>query len=120
MSHLEKFLTPPKFLMCDSHAEPNRAFVLHTEFPRFLCEAFVDLDSDMIEDLSKQTQNEFGMPLITKEVLIDGEFEYLAIVAVMETFPPNPTKEYFEDLAMKASEAMELMAIFYENEIASY
>ena len=120
MSYLERFLTPPKFLMCDNHNEPSRAFVLHTEFPRFLCEAFVDLDSDMIEELSKKTLEEFDMPLISQEVLIDGEIEYLVVVSVLENFPINPNHKYFENLAYKAKEAMTLMAEWYVKEIGSY
>lgn len=32
----------PKFLICDSHEEPEREFVLHTHFPRFLAEVIGD------------------------------------------------------------------------------
>lgn len=29
----------PRFLICDSHEYPDREFVLHTQFPKFLAEA---------------------------------------------------------------------------------
>lgn len=38
----------PKFLVCDSHAEPEKEYVLHTQKPRFLAQSR-DLDGGEIE-----------------------------------------------------------------------
>lgn len=32
-------MTIPRFLICDTHEQPERVFVLHTQFPKFLAEA---------------------------------------------------------------------------------
>lgn len=37
----------PRFLICDAHDHPERHFVLHTRFPKFLAEAYENEDGSI-------------------------------------------------------------------------
>lgn len=40
----EDNLNIPRFLICDSHDQPDRHFLMHTNFPKFLAEAKENTD----------------------------------------------------------------------------
>ena len=44
----ENHLPPPRFLVCDNHEDPEREFVLHTHFPKFLAEATDQVDGSIL------------------------------------------------------------------------
>ncbi|GGE97046.1 hypothetical protein SAMN05443634_11520 [Chishuiella changwenlii] len=47
----------PKFLVADNSAFPDKIFILHTEYPRFLLDVEND-DIEWFEDISEEEDNE--------------------------------------------------------------
>lgn len=95
----------PKFLICDTH-ETDRVFVLHTQFPKFLAEAFCEFESEE-EELKCKAAFPSG-----SSVEIDGETEVLGVVEWYE----EPTGMSVDDVA----KLMSAMGDWYYKEIMSY
>ena len=47
----------PKFLVADNSEFPEKIFILHTEYPRFLLDVETD-DIEWFEDISEEEDNE--------------------------------------------------------------
>lgn len=47
----------PKFLIADNSATPDKIFILHTEYPRFLLDIETD-EVEWFEDLSEEEEGE--------------------------------------------------------------
>ncbi|MFV0223607.1 hypothetical protein OBJ96_00645 [Empedobacter falsenii] len=47
----------PKFLLADNSRMPEKIFILHTEYPRFLLDVETD-DIEWFEDISEEEDNE--------------------------------------------------------------
>lgn len=47
----------PKFLIADNSAVPDKIFILHTEYPRFLLDVETD-EVEWFEDLSEEEEGE--------------------------------------------------------------
>ena len=47
----------PKFLLADNSTMPNKIFILHTEYPRFLLDVETD-DIEWFEDISEEEEND--------------------------------------------------------------
>ncbi|WP_313385839.1 hypothetical protein [Chishuiella sp.] len=47
----------PKFLVADNSTMPDKIFILHTEYPRFLLDVEND-DIEWFEDISEEEDNE--------------------------------------------------------------
>ena len=47
----------PKFLLADNSTMPDKIFILHTDYPRFLLDVETD-DIEWFEDISEEEDNE--------------------------------------------------------------
>ena len=47
----------PKFLVADNSEFPEKIFILHTEYPRFLLDVETD-DIEWFEDISEEEEND--------------------------------------------------------------
>lgn len=110
----------PKFLICDSHSDKERAFVLHTQFPRFLAECLVGFSDSDFELIRKLWFEKVGDPLIYKRVMVDAMPEFLCIVDAYESLEPAHTEQQYEATGEALLTALDKMAIWYYNEITSY
>jgi hypothetical protein len=115
----------PKFLICDTHTEAERCFVLHTGFPRFLAECLVGLSDNDFAVIRRLWLEKVGDPLIYKRVMVDAKPEFLCIVDAYEsmdenTMQPQQISQKFEATGQALLETLDKMAIWYYNEIASY
>mgnify|MGYP001228299065 CR=1 FL=1 len=76
----------PKFLVCSSHEEPDRNFIIHNEYPRFIVEVLNDFKDEDIDSIRSQGT------FFTKVLMGKNNFDILLLIEYLD--PIDITKNH--------------------------